>query len=62
MGVYIGKLDVKDGRGIMVDWKYVDGRGLQADDALVKSKRPAEAFESALVLIAMDFARSSLSS
>ncbi len=45
MGVYIGKLDVKDGRGIMVDWKYVDGRGLQADDALVKSKRPAEAFK-----------------
>jgi len=45
MGVYIGKLDVKDGRGMMVDWKYVDGKGLQGDDAFVKSKRPAEAMK-----------------
>lgn len=25
MGAYVGRLDVKDGRGTMVNWRYVDG-------------------------------------
>jgi len=45
LGVYIGKLDVKGGQGMMVDWKYVDGKAFQADDAMVRAKRPAEAMK-----------------
>ncbi len=25
MGAYVGKLDVRDGKGVMVDWRYADG-------------------------------------
>jgi hypothetical protein len=27
MGAYVGKLDVRAGRGVMVDWRYADGAG-----------------------------------
>lgn len=40
MGVYLGRLAVKDGRGTMVDWRYVDGAGYQASDAEVAARRP----------------------
>jgi branched-chain amino acid transport system substrate-binding protein len=43
MGTWAGKLDVKGGRGVMVDWHYVDGKDFQLDDADVKKRRPAEA-------------------
>jgi branched-chain amino acid transport system substrate-binding protein len=43
MGTWVGKLDVKDGRGVMVDWRYVDGKDFQLDDADVKKRRPSEA-------------------
>lgn len=43
LGLYVGKLDMKDGRGFMTDWKYADGKDLQPSDEFVKSKRPAEA-------------------
>jgi branched-chain amino acid transport system substrate-binding protein len=43
MGTWVGKLDAKDGRGVMVDWRYVDGKDFQLDDADVKKRRPAEA-------------------
>jgi branched-chain amino acid transport system substrate-binding protein len=40
MGVYLGRLAVKDGRGTMVDWRYVDGADFQASDADVAARRP----------------------
>jgi branched-chain amino acid transport system substrate-binding protein len=43
MGTWVGKLDVKDGRGVMVDWRFVDGKDFQLDDAAAKARRPAEA-------------------
>jgi branched-chain amino acid transport system substrate-binding protein len=42
MGAYVGRTAVKDGKGVMVDWRYADGRNyLPADDA-VRKLRPAE--------------------
>jgi branched-chain amino acid transport system substrate-binding protein len=38
LGVYIGKLVVKDGQGVMTDWRYVDGADYQPDDADVLAK------------------------
>ena len=43
MGLWVGKLDVVEGRGAMVDWRYIDGKDFQLDDAAVKARRPAEA-------------------
>jgi branched-chain amino acid transport system substrate-binding protein len=39
MGVYVGRLDVKDGHGVMVDWRYEDGVHNQPSDDFVRSKR-----------------------
>ncbi len=41
LGAYVGKTAVKDGRGMMVDWHYVDGSAVMPPDAFVKSLRPA---------------------
>jgi branched-chain amino acid transport system substrate-binding protein len=41
MGAYVGKLAKKDGKGIMVDYKYVDGASVQPSDEQVKQWRPA---------------------
>jgi branched-chain amino acid transport system substrate-binding protein len=38
LGVYIGKLAVKDGQGVMTGWRYVDGADYQPDDAEVLAK------------------------
>jgi branched-chain amino acid transport system substrate-binding protein len=43
MGTWVGKLDVRDGRGEMVDSHYADGKNFQPDDAFVKARRPAAA-------------------
>jgi branched-chain amino acid transport system substrate-binding protein len=43
MGTWVGKLDVVGGRGTMVDWRYVDGKNFQLDEAAVKARRTAEA-------------------
>jgi len=43
MGAYVGKLAVKDGKGIMTDFKYVDGASVQPTDAQVRQWRPASA-------------------
>jgi branched-chain amino acid transport system substrate-binding protein len=42
MGAYVGRLAVKDGKGMMTDWKYADGAAFLPPDAEVKAKRPAE--------------------
>lgn len=40
MGAYVGKIGLKDGKGVMVDWRYEPGeRHLPADD-VVKKLRP----------------------
>jgi len=43
MGAYVGKLDVRGGRGTMVDWRYADGANYLPSDAEVRKRRPAAA-------------------
>ncbi len=43
MGAYVGKLAVKDGKGIMTDFTYVDGASVQPSDEQVRQWRPASA-------------------
>jgi branched-chain amino acid transport system substrate-binding protein len=40
MGAYVGRLGKKDGRGVMVDWHYVDGARVQPSDQEVRKLRP----------------------
>jgi branched-chain amino acid transport system substrate-binding protein len=42
MGSYVGRTALKDGKGVMVDFRYVDGATVQPTDAEVKALRPAE--------------------
>lgn len=41
MGLYIGRIGLKDGKGIMSSFTYVDGAGYQPSDADVAKWRPA---------------------
>ncbi len=43
MGAYVGTLAVKDGKGIMTDFVYVDGATVQPSDEQVRQWRPAAA-------------------
>ena len=45
MGAYVGKLDLRGGKGTMVQWRYADGRDYQPTDAYVKGRRPAAAMQ-----------------
>ncbi len=42
MGAYVGYTALKDGKGIMVDWKYMDGKNFLPSDAEVRKLRPAK--------------------
>lgn len=42
MGAFVGKLAVKDGKGVMVDYQYMDGARFLPSDAEVKKLRPAD--------------------
>lgn len=42
MGAYVGKLGLKNGKGIMTDWYYADGAKFLPSDAEVAKMRPAE--------------------
>ncbi len=42
MGGYVGRTALKDGKGVMVDYHYVDGASVQPSDAEVKAMRPAD--------------------
>ena len=42
-GAFVGRLDLKGDRGVMIDWHYKEGRDYLPPDALVKQRRPAEA-------------------
>jgi branched-chain amino acid transport system substrate-binding protein len=41
MGAYVGKIALENGKGTMVDFKYVDGASVLPGDADVKKLRPA---------------------
>jgi branched-chain amino acid transport system substrate-binding protein len=41
LGAYVGRLALKDGRGVMVDWRYVDGADALPSDEEVRKMRPA---------------------
>jgi branched-chain amino acid transport system substrate-binding protein len=43
MGAYVGKLALENGKGIMTDFKYVDGAAVLPSDEEVKKLRPASA-------------------
>ncbi|MES2978728.1 MAG: ABC transporter substrate-binding protein [Pseudomonadota bacterium] len=45
MGAYVGKLDIRGGKGTMTNWRYADGRAYLPSDAYVKARRPAEAMK-----------------
>jgi branched-chain amino acid transport system substrate-binding protein len=45
LGAFVGRLDLKDGRGVMVDWRYVDGINYMPPDVVVRKRRPAEAMK-----------------
>jgi branched-chain amino acid transport system substrate-binding protein len=45
MGAYVGKLDLRGGKGTMVEWRYADGRDYLPTDAEVRTRRPAEAMK-----------------
>lgn len=42
MGAYVGRLAVRDGKGVMVDFRYVDGKAVLPSDDAVKKLRPAD--------------------
>jgi branched-chain amino acid transport system substrate-binding protein len=42
MGAFVGRLKNEGGKGVMVDYTYLDGAKFQPSDAEVKSQRPAE--------------------
>jgi branched-chain amino acid transport system substrate-binding protein len=45
MGAYVGRLDLRGGKGTMVDWRYADGRDFLPTDAEVRARRPVEAMK-----------------
>lgn len=45
LGAFVGRLDLKDGRGVMVEWRYADGKDYMPPDAVVKKRRPVEAMK-----------------
>lgn len=41
MGAFVGRLAVRDGKGVMVDWRYVDGSTYLPDDRAAAALRPS---------------------
>ncbi|MBN9090972.1 MAG: ABC transporter substrate-binding protein [Reyranella sp.] len=41
MGAYVGRIGLKDGKGIMTDWRFVDGKDALPSDEEVRKMRPA---------------------
>ena len=42
MGAYVGVTGLKDGKGVMTSFRYVDGASVQPSDAEVAKMRPAD--------------------
>jgi branched-chain amino acid transport system substrate-binding protein len=43
LGAFVGRLELMGERGVMVDWRYADGKDYLPPDAMVRKLRPAEA-------------------
>jgi branched-chain amino acid transport system substrate-binding protein len=39
MGAYVGRLAKKDGKGVMINWRYVDGASVQPPDEEIRKLR-----------------------
>lgn len=42
MGAFVGRLAVRDGKGVMTDWRYADGANFLPPDDVVRKLRPAD--------------------
>ena len=42
MGAYVGRLALKDGKGVMIDWNFADGAKFLPPDDVVRMLRPKE--------------------
>lgn len=42
MGAFVGRTEVRDGKGVMVDWRYADGKDYLPPDEEVRRLRPAK--------------------
>ncbi len=42
LGAFVGRIGLKDGKGVMTDWRFVDGKDALPSDAEVKKMRPAQ--------------------
>ena len=42
MGTFVGRLDIRDGKGVMVDWRYSDGKPFFPPDDVVTKLRPQQ--------------------
>ncbi|HUH94860.1 MAG TPA: ABC transporter substrate-binding protein [Casimicrobiaceae bacterium] len=40
MGAFVGRIALKDGKGVMIDWKYADGADYLPSDDWVRAHRP----------------------
>jgi branched-chain amino acid transport system substrate-binding protein len=45
LGAYVGTTTVNQGRGVMKDFRYIDGAAVQPTDAEIRKLRPAEAMQ-----------------
>ncbi|MGH8801895.1 MAG: ABC transporter substrate-binding protein, partial [Casimicrobiaceae bacterium] len=41
MGAFVGRIAIRDGKGVMVDFHYADGKDYLPPDAAVRRLRPA---------------------
>ena len=42
MGAYLGRTAVRDGKGVMVDWRYMDGKDFLPSDDVVRKLRGSQ--------------------
>jgi branched-chain amino acid transport system substrate-binding protein len=42
MGAYVGVTGLKDGKGVMTSYRYIDGASVQPSDAEIRKLRPAD--------------------
>jgi branched-chain amino acid transport system substrate-binding protein len=42
MGAYVGRTAVRDGKGVMVDWRYANGKDFLPPDDVVRKLRPRD--------------------
>ena len=45
MGAYVGTLDLRAGKGTMVNWRYADGKAYLPTDDYVRARRPKAAMQ-----------------